>query len=219
MCIPPVVYFLPYALTRTRSDEASAAKLCGSWTSINAFKPDGLPNRKATQRENFISKRNIDDWSNDWSKWKLWNSWQGLPDDRAWHLEHVHHILGRPEPLLYHVKDDAFIFRAGGLYFLWWAEEDDHLEVFDELEVSLAQIVGLLCEQDWHSIQDVTPAGAQEEVASEEMMQHYSRQFRWELHTVGRNRWIEQQERGGVPPSAYLVMPDTTKRFTFSGYE
>jgi hypothetical protein len=46
--------------------------------------------------------------------------------------------------------------------------------------ISLAQIIGLLCEQDWHSIQDVTPAGVQEEVASEEMMQDYSRQLHWE---------------------------------------
>jgi hypothetical protein len=121
---------------------------------------------------------------------------------------------------LYHVKNEAFIFRAGGLYFLWRAEEDDeYLEVFDEPDVSLAQIVGLLCEDDWHSIQDVTPVGAQGEVAWEVMMQHYSRQFEWELNTVGRNRWIEQQERGGVPPSAYLVVPDTTKGFTLGQYE
>jgi hypothetical protein len=133
----------------------------------------------------------------------LWNSWQGLPDDRAWHLEHVHHIFCQPEPLPYHVIDEAFIFRASGLYFLWWAEEDEHLQVFDSPEVSLAQVIGLLYEDDWHSIRDVTLVGAQEEVASEEMKQHYSRQLSWELDTVGRNRWIEQQERGGMPPSAY----------------
>ena len=217
----PVIYFLPYDIARTRSDEASVAKLCGSWTSVHAFQPDGFPNWAAHQREfgkRFIPTLGIDDWSDDWSKWKLWNSWQGLPGDRAWHLEHVHHILGRPEPLLYHVNEEAFIFRAGGLYFLWWAQEDDRLEVFDVPDVSLAEIVDLLQEQDWHRIRDLMPAGAQVQVASEEMMQHYARQLDWELDTVGRNRWIEQKERGGVPPP-YLIPPDTTKHFTGSMYE
>jgi hypothetical protein len=97
-------------------------------------------------------------------------------------------------------------------------KDDEHLEVFDEHDVSLTQNIGLLCQDDWHIIQDVTPAGAQGKVAWEVMMQHYSRQFEWELNTVGRNHWMEQQERG-VPPSAYLVMPDTMKGFTLSQYE
>jgi hypothetical protein len=120
----------------------------------------GFPNRIASQGEKFISKR---------------NSWQYLPDDRAGHLEHVHHILVLCEGL----------FFEPAVYTSWGGRRK--IIILRCLMMSLAQIIGLLCEQDWHSIQDLTPAGAQEEVASEEMMQDYSRQL---LH-----RWQESLNR------------------------
>lgn len=139
-------------------------------------------------------------YSNDWPAWEDWLDWQGLPGDRAWLISHAYGYLGRPTPLAYSVCEifgsSKVYFQAGGLYFLLdlSASEEPTLDCYD-------------ASVQWSNIVEGSVA------PSHQMFPHLSayREARWyryfvfdELKVNGRNRWIEQKERGGRPPAQLL---------------
>jgi hypothetical protein len=150
-------------------------------------------------------------WNNDWSNWTYWYEWQGLPGDKAWMLEHRDGFYGRPMPLMRsNSNDSALCFRAGGLLFLAHAEYMDRLRVYDP-NFPLLQ----------HTSDIGNSAAARHQgpfrIPAHFEAQRYHSLCKTENEEIGRNRWVEQKQRGGVPPSALLKMlPFRSPRRTFT---
>jgi hypothetical protein len=140
-------------------------------------------------------------WANDWQKWRMRWAWQGRPwpSDLGWRLEHSLHFVGQPEPLLY--TNQVTFFRAGGLYF-FWDIEDNLCVVHNKLSLDaiLADLRGdgQQIMQQWR---DRSETGQNEVI---QFQQIWRREREGTPDRAGRNRWAEQQERGGKPHSFLL---------------
>lgn len=138
-------------------------------------------------------------YSADWSVWGSWMRWQGLPGDQAWLIEHAFGFLGQPKPLAYDLW--TVIFTAGGLYFLLDFSEPDYIRLnCYGADTKWGDIV----DGSAHIAQGFSPyrpGGYAQKCV-------YSCLFRQELMYEGRNRWIEQQERGGKPHPRLLITPE-----------
>ncbi|KIM72581.1 hypothetical protein PILCRDRAFT_829682 [Piloderma croceum F 1598] len=173
--------------------------------------PDGnLPDR-ATLSKLYASWNTVAEtgvripahWSNDWSNLgpKHMLRWQGTPGDRAWLLEHAFHFLGRPELILYKDPCDGneVLFRTGGIHLMLGDDGEDDVHVYSD-ELTLPDILGHTSMIWPNKVRDISWA-AEREWGQFEMLLH------GEARTKGRNRWIEQKERGGSPPEPYLTVP------------
>jgi hypothetical protein len=142
-------------------------------------------------------------WSNDWSNLgpRHMLRWQGTPGDRAWFLEHAFHFLGRPEPILYRdpEKGDLVLFRAGGLHFILGDDGEEDIHVYSD-GLTLPDILGHESMMWPNKVQNINWTADREHGQFELLL-------RGEATTKGRNRWIEQKERGGSPPVSYLTVP------------
>ncbi|KIM72583.1 hypothetical protein PILCRDRAFT_739740 [Piloderma croceum F 1598] len=142
-------------------------------------------------------------WSNDWSNLgpRHMLRWQGTPGDRAWFLEHAFHFLGRPEPILYRdpERGDLVLFQAGGLHFILGDDGEEDIHVYSD-GLTLPDILGHESMMWPNTVKDVNWTADRERGQFELLL-------RGEARTKGRNRWIEQKERGGSPPVSYLTVP------------
>lgn len=129
----------------------------------------------------------------------LWVSWQGLPGDTAWLIEHAHGVLGKPRPLV--CKYEFIIFQAGGLYFLLSPYPDDTADTIRPFDsVTWSEIANGSATLSWEE----PPLRMSAYVA--EVAGYKSLIIRDSLR--GRNRWMEQKGRGGRPPGQCLITPD-----------
>jgi hypothetical protein len=134
-------------------------------------------------------------WTNNWSEWDLWGEWQGLPGDEAWMLEHRDRFYGRPTPLAHNDKDILCV-RAGGLHFLTFSSGG--LRIFLPTSPLL------------NNFPDVQHSATQPQEDSRYTAGLETRRFQllWKIENgeMGRNRWVEQKQRGGFPTSVLLKM-------------
>jgi hypothetical protein len=178
MNVAPVAHFWHYGDPFNEEQENILAQLTSAWYRIpDADVPPG--------------------WSNDWGNWHLRWEWQGLPGDTAWRLEHSLHFLGRPEPLL--KTDEVTLFRAGGLHFIL-NDEDDFFVIDNKL--SLDDILANLRAGG----QPIGSPGKDRSESGQNEAIQFFQIWDWEREH-GRNRWAEQQDRGGKPHPFLLSGP------------
>jgi hypothetical protein len=148
-------------------------------------------------------------WSNDWSDLgpEHMLRWQGTHGDRAWFLEHAFHFLGRPEPILYRDPGEGnlILFRAGGLHFILGDDGEEDIHVYSD-RLTLPDILGHESMMWPDTVRDINWTADRERGQFELLL-------RGEARTKGRNRWIEQKERGGSPPVSYLTVPQIKTSF------
>ncbi|KAF7307571.1 F-box domain-containing protein [Mycena indigotica] len=128
-------------------------------------------------------------WTNEWYEDRNWvnpHQWCGHPGDLAWMMEHSYGFPGEVLPQAYTPRDEAYtpctLFRIGDRYLaedsdgfiVSWSNAVDH-----GFHVPAAQVELPLC----------PTARTDDEV--------FTKSFVVEREDRKRNRWIEQQERGG----------------------
>ncbi|KAJ7704433.1 hypothetical protein B0H17DRAFT_1039655 [Mycena rosella] len=128
-------------------------------------------------------------WSTDWTEYWNWDLWQGVPDDYVWVLQHAYGFPGPAIPQAYantEFNTQYLLFRSGHRYFVFDPQSDPNLRSWpltpppQEFMVSDAQAESFV-----------------RRTAVTEGFLHMEMFFR-EVHK-GRNRWVEQVERGGQP--------------------
>jgi hypothetical protein len=147
--------------------------------------------------------------TSDWSDWSGWNEWLGsFPGNSAWLLEHAYGFLGEPHPLAFDYRSRQVVVRAGGLYILMDYDNDLGHSVcsfpsdMDPREIVLnppSAYYGSANESLEGTLEAPKSQGAYLEGLRYECM------MRKEMRG-GRNRWVEQMQRGGQPHENLLVM-------------
>ncbi|KAJ7760687.1 hypothetical protein DFH07DRAFT_957522 [Mycena maculata] len=148
-----------------------------------------------------------ENWRTDWepvytSGYWDWDQWQGVSCDWAWILEHAYGFPGRVLPQAY--EDDRIyglqrvLLRLGNRYLTYTIQtEHDKLRSWPVVPMT---------RQRYFHINDSQPELPTCKTAMTEGT-FYKAMFTREMQeTPGKNRWIEQAERGGRPHANLLVM-------------
>ncbi|KAJ6590932.1 hypothetical protein DFH09DRAFT_190435 [Mycena vulgaris] len=119
-----------------------------------------------------------------------WDMWQGAPNDLAWALEHAYGFPGPVHPQAYADDDEwagqHLLFRSGQRYFAFTAQSEPNLRSWP-----------LTPPRRFFAIGDAQPESMVRPTAKTEGAM-YRGMLSLEISS-GRNRWIEQAERGGRP--------------------
>lgn len=112
----------------------------------------------------------------------------------AWSVEHAFHYLGKPTPLV--CLDDFVVFKCGGLFFFWDAEEYDLL-LFDPA-LGLEEILSRLGPDDMMVRAQLPPTTKVHcENTAHKPPGRFTGLWRWERRDFGKDRWQEFEARGG----------------------
>jgi hypothetical protein len=149
------------------------------------------------------------DWTNRWAKYLLLNHWQGFPGDAAWSLRHKWNVLGQPELLLYHSRQDSVFFRVGGLYYLWG--EDQHDLVVFRANTGLPDILEALRDHREGDIL-VSTRPLPYNWCAESLGDNFALLSATEIDDRGKDRRREQMDRGGRPTGKLFKL---TKKSTW----
>jgi hypothetical protein len=178
---------VPPALFRWAPEEPFNPALAERWAPLDLTGLSDLPACAA--------------WHNDWTRSTVWNHWQKFPGDLGWQIEHSFGFLGQI-CLLATTWEGKMFFKAGGRYFIWDAGEqelEEGLKTFDG--GSNVDPLNILRDEyiNAHWLGNLNQAAELEAQVFEEMWAGENRR--------GRNRWVEQQGRGGRPHESLLRMP------------
>lgn len=156
-----------------------------------------LPNDVETKR-----------WLTDWLEWHWWDLWQGNIGDHAWLVEHAFGYLGQPKLIAFNQRWPEILFEIGGLYFIM-----DHGNDYMLISFRHGTLIEDIIDEESYRLRTVSQTTWQGRITAFMEREMFNYFWREENEVMGRNRYVEQKERGGRPPAILLTMLPPKEEF------